>query len=129
MLKRKLPSAKNNDYYTIGVASLPRDDDGRIDERELIRLCGKAKMPIESLYELYPYEFVFYIEGYLEDQREYFENISYSLFTSIRQALNSKTTRFKNPFEKQEVHQKQQRELTEDEYESEVNALMEIFNL
>lgn len=87
-------------------------------------------MPFEYLYELYPYEFIFYIEGYLEDQREYFEYLNYSLFSSIRQALNDKTKQFKNPFEKEEVvREPERRELTEDEYESEVAALKSIFNL
>lgn len=84
-------------------------------------------MPIDSLYDLYPYEFIFYIEGYLDDQREYFEYLNYSLFSSIRQALGSKKT-FENPFEKKEMPA-EQRKLTEEEYESEVEAIKGIFNL
>ena len=78
---------------------MPRNDDGFFDEREIIHLCGQAKLSLDDLYELYPHEFIFYIEGYLEDQRSYFEFLNYSLFSSIRQSLN-KSKKFKNPFEK-----------------------------
>lgn len=116
-----------NDYDEIGMASLPRTSKGFIDERELLRLCGKVKLNIDALYDLYPYEFIFYLEGYLEGEREYFEYMNYSLFSSIRQAL-SDSKKFSNPFEKEKV-QPESRKLTDDEYESEVNAIKDIFNL
>lgn len=67
------------------------------------------------------------MEGYLESEREYFEFLNYSLFSSIRQALG-KGKNFSNPFEKQKV-QPEQRKLTEEEYETEVDSIKEIFNL
>ena len=118
---------KSDRYDEIGIASLPRDRQGFIDERELIRLCGKAKLPLSDLYDLYPYEFIFYIEGYLENQREYFEYLNYSLFNSIRQALGNKK-KFENPFEKKEMPA-EQRKLTEEEYESEIENVKGLFNL
>lgn len=124
MVETKRP--KEEEYSLMGIMSLPRDDRGFLNEREIINLCGKAKMPFEYLYDLHPYEFMFYVEGYLEDQREYFEYMNYSLFSAIRQALG-KGKKFENPFEKKQ--QAEQRKLTEDEYESEVDALKEIFNL
>ena len=114
-------------YDDIGIASLPRDKKGFIDEREIIRLCGKAKIPYGDLYELYPHEFIFYIEGYLENQREYFEYMNYSLFSSIRQALG-KGKKFDNAFAKKDKPA-ESKKLSEDEYESEVDTLKEIFNL
>lgn len=115
-------------YDDIGFNSLPRDRRGFIDERALLKYCGKARLPIDSLYEIYPYEFTFYMEGYFEAEREYFEYFNYSLFSSIRQALNSKTKQFKNPFEKPK-EEPVQRRLTEEEYESELEAIKSIANL
>lgn len=117
-----------NDYDDLGIMSLPRDKKGFLDEREIIMLCGKSRLSINDLYELYPHEFIFYIEGYLENEREYFEYMNYSLFSSIRQALNDKVKRFENPFEKKEVKPDSQK-LTEEEYQSEVDSLKELFNL
>ena len=119
--------ARNDDYDAMGFYSLPFDDKGFIDEREILRYCGKARLHPDSLYELYPYEFIFYLEGYLENEREYFEYMNYSLFSSIRQALG-KGKNFSNPFEKKKV-QPESKKLTEEEYESEVDAIREIFNL
>lgn len=124
----KLPTNNEPSYNEIGLGSLPRDKSGHIDERELLKYCGKAKLPIDSLYELYPYEFIFYMEGYFESEREYFEYFNYSLFSSIRQALNEKTKNFKNPFEKPK-EEAVQRKLTEDEYEAELEAIKNIANL
>lgn len=115
-----------DNYDEIGLNSLPRTSSFFIDEREILRLCGKAKLPLEELYNLYPYEFIFYVEGYLENEREYFEFLNYSLFSSIRQALGSKK-KFENPFEKEKV-EPEQRKLTDEEYEAEVDALKEIFD-
>lgn len=126
MMWRKNPT-RNNEYDEIGIASLPKDKKGFIDEHELLKLCGKAKLSIFDLYELYPHEFIFYIEGYLDDQREYFEYMNYSLFSSIRQALGSKK-KFDNPFEKKEFKPESQK-LTEDEYDSEVESIKNLFNL
>lgn len=117
-----------NNYYELGLASLPVDKKGFIDEHELIVLCGKARLPLQDLYELYPHEFVFYIEGYLENEREYFEYMNYSLFNTIRQALSDKVKRFENPFEKKEVRPEPQK-LTEEEYQNEVDSIKELFNL
>lgn len=114
-------------YDEIGMGSLPRDKRNFLDEREIIRLCGKAKLHPDSLYEMFPHEFIFYIEGYLEDEREYFEYMNYSLFSSIRQALG-KGKKFSNPFEKQKM-QPDSVKLTEEEYESEVDAIKEIFGI
>ena len=111
----------------MGIASLPTTNKGFLDEREILRFCGKARLNPDMLYEMYPYEFVFYLEGYLENEREYFEYMNYSLFSSIRQALG-KGKKFSNPFEKQKM-QPESTKLTEDEYEAEVDALKEIFNL
>ena len=83
-------------------------------------------MSYNELYELYPHEFVFYIEGYLEGEREYFEFMCHSLFSSIRQGLG-KSKKFENPFEKQK--EVKERKLSEEEYESEVEILKELFNL
>ncbi len=115
------------EYDDLAMASLPYTDDGFLDEREIYRLCGRARLSPESLYELFPHEFIFYLEGYLENEREYFEYMNYSLFSSIRQALG-KGKKFSNPFEKQKL-QPESKKLTEEEYESEVDALKEIFNL
>lgn len=123
-----LPMETEPSYDDIGFNSLPRDRRGFIDERALLKYCGKAKLPIDSLYEIYPYEFTFYMEGYFEAEREYFEYFNYSLFSSIRQALNSKTKQFKNPFEKPK-EEPVQRRLTEEEYESELEAIKSIANL
>lgn len=112
----------------MALGSLPRTPDGRIDERQVIVLCGKAKMPFDYLYELFPYEFVFYLEGYVEDQREYFEYINYSLFSCIRQALNGKSKKFNNPFEKPK-EEPIQRKLSEEEYDSEVDDIKKLFNI
>lgn len=119
---------QRNNYDEIGLASLPRDKKGFIDEHELLMLCGKARIPIQDLHELFPHEFIFYIEGYLENEREYFEYMNYSLFSSIRQALSEKVKRFENPFEKKEVRPESQK-LTEEEYQNEVDSLKELFNL
>lgn len=118
---------RNDMYDNIGLQNLPLDEKGYIDEREIIMLSGKAGLSLSDLYDMYPYEFVFYLEGYLDKEREYFEFLNYSLFSSIRQALG-KGKNFSNPFEKQKV-QPEQRKLTEEEYESEVDAIREIFNL
>lgn len=123
-----LPMETEPSYDDIGFNSLPRDRRGFIDERALLKYCGKAKLPIDSLYEIYPYEFTFYMEGYFEAEREYFEYFNYSLFSSIRQALNSKTKQFKNPFEKPK-EEPIQRRLTEEEYDSEIEAIKSIANL
>lgn len=125
-LAKKNPT-RSDKYDEIGLASFPKDNEGFIDEHELLKLCGKAKLSIFDLYDLYPYEFIFYIEGYLDDQREYFEYMNYSLFSSIRQALGNKKN-FENPFEKKEIKSESQK-LTEDEYESEVEAVKKLFNL
>ena len=109
------------------MSSLPVDGKGFIDERELYIYCGKARLHPDSLYDMYPYEFVFYLEGYLENEREYFEYMNYSMFSSIRQALG-KGKKFSNPFEKQKMQPESQK-LTEEEYESEVEKIKEIFNL
>lgn len=116
-----------NEYDEMGIASLPTTSKGFLDEREILMLCGKARLNPDMLYELYPYEFVFYLEGYLENEREYFEYMNYSLFSSIRQALG-KGKKFSNPFEKQKLQPESQK-LTEEEYESEVETLKSIFNL
>lgn len=123
-----LPMETEPSYDDIGFNSLPRDRRGFIDERALLKYCGKARLPIDSLYEIYPYEFTFYMEGYFEAEREYFEYFNYSLFSSIRQALNSKTKQFKNPFEKPK-EEPIQRRLTEEEYKSELEAIKSIANL
>lgn len=125
-MEQTLP-AKIKDLATIGMSSLPVDSKGFIDEREVYNYCGKARLHPDSLYDMYPYEFVFYLEGYLENEREYFEYMNYSLFSSIRQALG-KGKKFSNPFEKQKMQPESQK-LTEEEYESEVEKLKEIFNL
>lgn len=116
-------------YAEIGLGSLPRTNKGRIDEREIYVLCGKARIPIDYIYELYPHEFIFYIEGYLENEREYFEYFNYSMFSSIRQALSDKVKKFENPFAKRKSTEEQQQKLTEEEYESEVNSIKKLFNL
>ena len=112
----------------MGIASLPKTNKGFLDEREILMFCGKARLNPDMLYELYPYEFVFYLEGYLENEREYFEYMNYSLFSSIRQALG-KGKKFSNPFEKQTSHNNTSTKLSESEYEAEVDAVKEIFGL
>jgi len=123
-----LPKRNEEKYDGIGFNSLPRDGAGFLDEREIIMMCGKARIPLDSLYDLYPYEFIFYLEGYLENEREYFEFMNYSLFSSIRQALG-KGKKFSNPFEKQTSHNNTSTKLSESEYEAEVDAVKEIFGL
>lgn len=81
-------------------ASLPKDYDGLIDLFEVIRMMGKFDMPLDLLYDLEPYEFILYLEGKLESQREFFEFMCYSLYSSVGQLLSGKNKKFENPFGK-----------------------------
>ena len=84
-------------------------------------------MPLEALYSEDLSDVMFWLEGAIDGERGYFEYMNYSLFSSIRQALGNKKN-FENPFEKKEIKSESQK-LTEDEYESEVEAVKKLFNL
>ena len=116
----------NNDLNWSCYASLPKDTFGLVDECELIRLCGKFEIPMDYLYELEPYEFLLYLEGKLDNQREFFEFMCYSLYSSVAQVLGGKKgKKFENPFEKQ----KEKKVATKEEEEFTMEKLGEIFGI
>ena len=86
---------KEND---IGLASLPRTEDGYLDRRKIIHLCAKLNLTFDSLYDIYPFEFVTLVEGKIEADREYYENMCTAIYSGAAQIMSKKP--FKNPFEK-----------------------------
>ena len=107
------------------IASFPKTKAGYIDLFELYRLCSKFDVDIELLEELEPWELILILEGKVEKQREYFEFLSYSLYSSIAQ-LMSKKRKFENPFEKKEM---EKHEVPTKEVEARtMEVLADIFN-
>lgn len=90
-----------------GIASLPRDKEGFIDEREIIMLCAKVGLSIESLSDLSPFEFVSYIEGYNESFREFMEYMTVAVYSGSAQIFSKK--KFSNPFEKPKEERKKEK--------------------
>lgn len=84
----------------MGLASLPRNDDGFLDKRKIYNLAGQANIPIDSLHDIYPWEFVYYVEGYFEGQRQLYENVGYAVYSGVGQCFSK--GKYKNIFEKQE---------------------------
>ena len=90
-------------------------------------MMGKFDMPLELLYELEPYEFIYYLEGKLDNQREFFEFMCYSLYTSIGQVLSGKNKKFVNPFEKQK--DKKTKIASQSDMEKTMDTLQDIFGI
>ena len=86
---------------------------------------GKFDVPFEYLYELEPSDFIMYLDGKIDNQREFFEFMCYSLYTSVGQVLSSKNGKFVNPFEKE----KEKKVATVSEKEETMETLKEIFDL
>lgn len=104
---------------------MPRDSNGFIDERKVYNMLGKCGLPLDSLYDNELSEVVFYYEGVIESERQYFEYMNYSLFSSIRQALGK--GEFTNPFKKEEIEEKKLP--TNAEHADTLEAMQEIFGL
>lgn len=90
------PMIKNENE--IGLASLPRTKDGFLDRRKIIHLCAKLNLTFDSLYDIYPFEFVTLVEGKIEYEREYYEMMTTAIYSGTAQIMSKQ--KFKNPFEK-----------------------------
>lgn len=84
------------------IASFPKDKAGYIDFIELYKLCSKFNIDYDMIEDEEPWKLILEIEGKLEQQREYFEFLNYSLYNAIGQLLGGKK-KYENPFEKKET--------------------------
>lgn len=97
------------------IASFPKTKAGRIDEFELYRICSKYNIDFDKIVNYEPWELLLEVEGKVEQQREYFEFLNYSLYSAVGQVLSTKNKKFENPFEKKEMekHEKPTKEIQE----------------
>ena len=91
----------------IAIKSFPQTKTGRIDLFELYKLCSKFNIDTDYIEYKEPYELILILEGKVEQQREYFEYINYSLYSAIGQLLSGKKKEFENPFAKKEMKEKE----------------------
>ena len=116
---------KEND---IGLASLPRTEDGLLDRRKIIHLCAKLNLTLDSLYEIYPFEFVTLVEGKIESDREYYEMMCTAIYSGTAQIMSKKP--FKNPFEKRDEKPIGEKHVANKKTQAETfNAMQELFGV
>lgn len=123
---RTCPAIKNENE--IGLASLPRTEDGLLDRRKIIHLCAKLNLTFDSLYDIYPFEFVTLIEGKIEADREYYEMMCTAIYSGTAQIMSKKP--FKNPFEKRADKPNGEKHVANKESQMETfHAMRELFGV
>ena len=108
------------------LASFPHTKAGYIDSFELYRMCSKFNIDFVYIEELEPFELLMMLEGRIEQQREYFEFLNYSLYSAIGQLLSGKNKKFENAFEKKE---KEKEKPSKEAEERTMEVLKDIFGL
>ena len=124
---KKLPLRKKRQNER-ALASLPRDNEGFLDERKIFMLCSKVGLKIHELEDITPFEFVCLVEGYNEALREQMEAFTVAVYSGAGQLFSKKA--FQNPFTKQEEAPQQEKVVASKEgQEHTFNKLKEMFGI